>query len=133
MSAVDMQIIIVSAEDSAADWLEKHYLESKRIEILSLSLADTRARLTRARADLDNARAEAIAAAAAYQDALIKYADDEDDDFETSIEKARKFERIEAEYVEAPAKIAAAEKIYEEACTRVAWELAQAKKAGIGS
>jgi hypothetical protein len=84
----------------------------------------------RAKYALDAAITAKKQASDAYEEAMLALADDDDDDWETASKKARKFEKIEAEFLEADSVIADARKAYESAMKRVNWELREATRMG---
>lgn len=93
---------------------ELRELAEVRIDTHKVSLEEANQRLQAARVRNDKA-------AAAYREALIHLQPDPDDDIHAESEKAQKFEKIEAEYLEAGAA-------YRTAVLRAGWELRESQK-----
>jgi hypothetical protein len=102
---------------SKEDQIEMQNLAKMRLDARSDSMEQAGKLLREARARNEAARH-------AYEEALVRLAPDDDDDYPTELEKIEKFELIEHEYIKAG-------RLYLAAVVRVAWELRDADQQGI--
>ena len=109
---------------------EMRELAKIRIDVRIKSMREARDIYDRAKEALDAAIVAQAQIRVTYDEAVLAYADDEDDDWETASKKAYKFEKIEAEFLEADKEIARARKKWNTASLRVKWELGEAQKMG---
>ena len=109
---------------------EMRELAKMRIDVRIRSMREAREIYERAKFAMEEAIAAKKKACDAYDEAVLALSEDEDDDWETAFKKARKFERIENEFLEAEAVIEAARKASDAALVRVQWELREAQRMG---
>jgi len=109
---------------------EMRELAKLRIDVRIKSMREARDIYDRAKEALDAAIVAKAQISATYDEAVLSLADDEDDDWETAAKKAHKFEKIEAEFLEADNEIARAREKWNSASIRVQWELREAQKMG---
>jgi hypothetical protein len=109
---------------------EMRELAKTRIDVRIRSMREVREIFDRAKYALDAAITAKQQASAAYDAAMLELNDDEEDDWEAAAKKARKFEKIEQEFLNADSEIEKARKVYESAMKRVNWELREAQRMG---
>jgi len=109
---------------------EMRELAKARIDVRIRSMREAREIYERAKYALDAAITAKQQASKAYDEAMLELNDDEDDDWETAAKKARKFDKIEQEFLDADAEIEKRQKETDSAFKRVNWELREAQRMG---
>src|SRR5437868_6760163 len=103
--ASDMNALIVFEgilSDGERDKLrDLRAVAEMRIETRIKSLREARTLLDRTQSNLEAAQASKIVITKIYEEALIKLAEDDDDDFVTAAEKAAKWAEVEEDYLSA--------------------------------
>jgi hypothetical protein len=112
---------------------EMREIAKVRIDVRVRSMREAREILDGAKKALDEAIVEQARLSVTYDEAMLAFADDEEDDWETASKKAFKFEKIEAEFLSADAEVAKARKKLNKAWTKVQWELREAQRMGFTS
>jgi translation elongation factor P/translation initiation factor 5A len=109
---------------------EMREIAKVRIDVRVRSMREAREILEAAKKELDEAIVEKARLSVTYDEAMLAFADDEDDDWETASKKAFKFEKVEAEFLSADGEVAKARKKLNKAWIKVQWELREAQRMG---
>lgn len=115
-----MDVVIIGSADDVKALLaeqEKRELEALRARVRLAAMRDSEQRFQMVEAECEHSLQ-------LLEEAYVTLADDDMDDFETALQKARKLEKIEREHDRAIS-------LWERQRARVAWERSQARQPGM--
>jgi hypothetical protein len=112
---------------------EMREIAKVRIDVRVRSMREAREILEGAKKALEEAIVEKARLSVTYDEGMIAFAEDDEDDWETAAKKALKFEKVEAEFLAADGEVTKARKKLNKAWNKVQWELREAQRMGFTS